>query len=166
MNVRNLLTRAVLLSVGLLLGTAAVSPAATSISAQSLNFGTVSASAPSPPQTITATVDAADTNRRVEFFLAGGAYDVVSNCPATPLPPGNQSCTGTVTFEPNELSSPTPGVKPGFLEVNFFPPSGVGASYRVPLTATVAGGSGGKGKKCKKGKKAASAAKKKCGKKK
>ena len=171
-----------LLSAALFLGMAAISPAA-SVSPPTHNFGSVALGSSSAPVTVTASVTAADSKRRILFSVENQEYFKPVSSQATcsaeldgegQLPPGDQSCSIGVVLRPGSTAKPGPAS--GSVEVRFVP-TGFGSDtvMEVPLTGTVtgspgAGGKGGKGKgkKCKKkGKgKSAAAAKKKCGKKK
>jgi hypothetical protein len=135
------------------------------ISPPSLSFPDTFVDQKSAPQTITYSIDAAETNRSVTPYFRdcapGGfcAFEFTTTCPTGPLPPGNQSCTFSVVFTPY-LNEPQTD------QLNFF-----GSIRSADLSGrgiNPPSGGGKKKKKCKKkGKgKSAQAAKKKCGKKK
>ena len=75
------------------------------LSASSLNFGTVVVGTTSPPQmvTLTNTGNAALTISSIK--LAGSAYPVTNNCTASLAPGG--SCTFTITFKPKSAGTLT-----------------------------------------------------------
>ena len=164
------------LTLGLVLLAPASAQATRSFSPSSLIFPGTVIDAESAPQTLTYSIDAAESYRTTAPYIARGPggsggscppqgfcdFRFTTTCPIFPATfgPGAQSCTFTVYFTPYESGLREGALEPGSFGVNA-PLSGNGTN------APIGSGGGKKKKKCKKkGKKRAAVAKKKCGKKK
>lgn len=151
----------------LVLVPAGTAQATKTASPASLAFPQTAVGLSSAPQTITYSITADETSRTTDVrldcvFGQSCPFRVTSDCPQNPVtfPPGDQSCTIQVYFQPFAAGGAAKTVVISTAApIKAVPVSGVG----------IAAPTAGKGKKCEKkgrGKKSASAARKKCGKKK